>query len=367
MDESWRGADVLIVDDDPATRELIGGLLAPRGHVCVLAQDAATAREALMRQSFALALCDIGLPEESGMQLANHITTEHHETAVLMVTSYDDPRLAETALAFGAYGYLLKPFRPKELVIAVAAALRRRDQQVAGRHSFEALQRETSELRAAVERFEHSTQSADVPEEETVQRLTRAIAARSHETGDHIERVGAYAGLLARRIGLPGWRCRLIDRASRLHDIGKVAVPDRVLTKAGRLTPDERTEMQRHAEIGYEVLAGSDSDVLRLAAEIALSHHERFDGRGYPRGRSGQAIPLEGRIVAIADVFDALTQDRVYRPAFSEQQALELMRGERGGQFDPELLDAFLEDLAEVRRVAPPGREGANLAVHAQA
>ena len=361
MEGSWRGADVLVVDDDAATRELIGGILAPRGHACVLSEDAASARRALMRQSFALALCDIGLPGESGMQLANHIVAEHPETAVLMVTSYDDPRLADTALAFGAFGYLLKPFRPKELVIAVSAALRRRDAQIEGRCSRDALEREASELRAAVERLEHTTQSVALPADETVERLTRAIAARSHETGNHIARVGAYAGALARRIGLPGSRCRRINQAARLHDIGKVAISDRVLLKPGPLTPEERQEMERHTSIGYEVLAGSDSDVLRLGAEIALTHHECFDGRGYPRGMLGATIPLEGRITAIADVFDALTHDRVYRPAYPEFEALRLMTAERGRQFDPELFDAFLAHLEEIRHEA----ETRNLSVSA--
>jgi putative two-component system response regulator len=220
---------------------------------------------------------------------------------------------------------------------------------VEGRRDRAALERETAELRGAITRVEQSTRSAELPEEATVERLTRAISARSHETGDHIERVGNYAAVLAQRVGLPPERCRLIKRASSLHDVGKVAVSDQVLLKPGRLTPGERSEMQQHAEVGYYVLAGSESEVLRLAAEIALTHHERYDGRGYPRQLRGEEIPLEGRIVAIADVFDALTSDRVYRRAFDQHEAVELMQSERGRQFDPALLDAFLQSLSGVR------------------
>jgi putative two-component system response regulator len=137
----------------------------------------------------------------------------------------------------------------------------------------------------------------------------------------------------------------MIQRASRLHDIGKVAISDDVLLKPGGLTEQERSQMQRHAEIGYYVLSGSEDELLKTAAAIALSHHERFDGAGYPAGLAGDAIPLEGRIVAVVDVYDALTSDRVYRPAYARERALSLMREQRGAQFDPEVLDAFLSEV----------------------
>jgi putative two-component system response regulator len=340
------GHAVLVVEDDAATRELIAQLLSARGHRVELAPSVGAARRLLVDHKFALVLCDIALPDESGLKLARHIAGEHPETAVLMVSSHDDPDVAMSALAFGAYGYVMKPFRPRQLEIAAAAALRRREEEMAGRRDREALEREATVLRGAVERFERATSSAELSDEETLDRLTRAISVRSHETGDHIERVARLAALLARRVGLPPEQCRQIQEASRLHDIGKVAVSDRVLLKPGALSAEERAEMQRHAEVGHYVLAGSESDVLRLAAEIALSHHERYDGGGYPAGCAGEAIPLEGRIVAIADVFDALTSDRVYRRAYSREEAIELMRRERGRHFDPDLLDTFLAALS---------------------
>jgi putative two-component system response regulator len=155
------------------------------------------------------------------------------------------------------------------------------------------------------------------------------------------------AGALARRVGLDAGQCRLIERASPLHDVGKVAIPDSVLLKPGRLTPEERLVIETHAEIGHQLLEGSDSAVLQLAASIALTHHERYDGTGYPHGVAGEQIPIEGRIVAIADVFDALTSDRVYRPAMSVDKALSILREGRGTHFDAVLLDLFLTSLPE--------------------
>lgn len=180
---------------------------------------------------------------------------------------------------------------------------------------------------------------------ETIARLSRAIEHRDDETGGHVERMSAYSALLADRAGIEPESIRL---TSILHDVGKIAVPERLLLKPGELTPRERAEMERHAAVGREILAGSGSELLELAASIAWTHHERWDGLGYPRGIEGTEIPLEGRIAAIADVFDALTSDRVYRPAFSLEQTVEMMGRWRGTHFDPELLDEFLESLGDV-------------------
>lgn len=178
--------------------------------------------------------------------------------------------------------------------------------------------------------------------EDTLVRLGRAIQLRSHEAGEHLDRVGCYSELLARALGLDANLCEGIRRASVLHDIGKVGIRDEVLLKPGPLTPAERREIERHPAIGAEVLSGSGDRVLELAATIAASHHEWHDGSGYPNRLAGEEIPLEGRIVAIGDAFDALTHDRVYRRAFTVETAVTIMAGERGTHFDPELLDVFL-------------------------
>lgn len=184
--------------------------------------------------------------------------------------------------------------------------------------------------------------------EETIYRLARAAELRNEETGRHIERVSRYCSLLAQRLGMEPAQAELLRLASPLHDVGKIAIPDRILLKPGRFAPDERRQMEAHAELGYGMLADSGHELLELAALVALTHHERYDGTGYPRGLAGDAIPLEGRILAVADVFDALTSDRVYRPALGLEDTLEILRAGRGTHFDPLVLDAFLDSLPAV-------------------
>ncbi len=188
----------------------------------------------------------------------------------------------------------------------------------------------------------------EVMQTEVVRRLSMAVEYRDDDTGQHIDRVSRYSGLLARRAGLDAALWEPMRFASPLHDAGKVSIPDAVLLKPGKLTPEERAVMETHAHIGYELLRGSASPTLDLAATIAWTHHEKYDGSGYPRGLAGEAIPIEGRIVAIVDVFDALTSDRVYRPAFPIEEALGMMRRDRGTHFDPQLFDVFLEYVGEM-------------------
>jgi methanogenic corrinoid protein MtbC1 len=187
----------------------------------------------------------------------------------------------------------------------------------------------------------------EIAQAETVQRLSMAVEFRDEDTGAHIERIGRLSTLLAERVGMEEEFCRRISHAAPLHDVGKVAIPDAILLKPGPLTAQERAIVETHAEEGYRLLRDSSSSILDLGASIALSHHEKWDGGGYPRGLSGEAIPIEGRIVAVADVFDALTSDRVYRPAYPVAEAIEMMVEQGGRHFDPILLDAFLEILRE--------------------
>jgi putative two-component system response regulator len=203
----------------------------------------------------------------------------------------------------------------------------------------------TNELEDVVAEL-HAAQS------EIVGRLSRAVEFRDGDTGAHIGRISYFAARIARRAGLDAKQCDLIERASPLHDVGKVAIPDSILLKPGRLTPAERAVIETHTEIGHRLLSASDFPVLQLAAVIALTHHERYDGTGYPHGLAGEDIPLEGRIVAIADVFDALTSDRVYRRAMTVEQAIAILRDGQGTHFDRALLDYFLADLAERARAA---------------
>jgi methanogenic corrinoid protein MtbC1 len=194
--------------------------------------------------------------------------------------------------------------------------------------------------------LERALTELEISQAETVRRLSMAVEFRDEDTGAHIERIGRFSTLLAEQIGMDAEFCERIGHAAPLHDVGKVAIPDSILLKPGPLTPQERAIVETHAEEGYRLVHGSSSAILEMAATIALSHQEKWDGTGYPRGLAGETIPIEGRIVAIADVFDALTSDRVYRKAFPVDEAVKIMREQRGRHFDPVLLDAFMEVLA---------------------
>ena len=211
------------------------------------------------------------------------------------------------------------------------------------------VEEELLDMIAWLERSEDELRSSRA---ETITRLAHAAEFRSLETGAHVERMSKYCAALASRLGLPEERVALIRVAATLHDVGKIAIPDKVLLKPGPLTTEERRVMQQHPQLGHELLAASASEVLEVAASIALTHHERFDGSGYPNGLAGEEIPLEGRIAAVADVFDALRSDRVYRSAIPFDEAVELMCQGRGSHFDPEVLDLFLECLPEMEAAA---------------
>jgi putative two-component system response regulator len=351
-----KGARVLVVDDDPGIRAQIVSLLEETGYECAIASGAKEARRMLGADSFDLALCDVTMPGESGIALARSITAAHPGTAIVMVTASADPDLADLALASGAYGYVIKPFRTADLLIAVAAALRRRDDELGARLDRERLQAsveaQKQDLERAVNRIERLADALRLSELDTARRLSRAIGLRSRETGEHTERVGRIAELIGESLGLEPERSEAIGAAAQLHDVGKVAIPDSILLSPGALTAAERRAIQRHAEIGHSVLAGSGGDRLDLAAEIALSHHERFDGGGYPYGLANSSIPIAGRIAAVADVFDVLTHDRVYQTSKPLEEALEIMAVERGGQFDPDAVDALLASVERAVEIA---------------
>jgi len=346
---------VLIVDDEEPIRRLLGYMLQSHGYETILAADAREARSRLDEAPFALMLCDVNMPGESGMDLVRHTFRQHQHTAAIMVTGLDSPLLANAALDMGAFGYIIKPFEANEVLINVANALRRRRLEIESRLHRDSLEdvvrSRTMALQQALEWLERSEKELRLSREETIQRLAIAAEYRDGATAQHIQRMSRYSELLAQRYGLSSERCELIRTASPMHDIGKIGTPDHVLLKPGKFTQEELDVMNQHAEIGYRILSGSDAELLKVAATIAWTHHERWDGSGYPRGLKGENIPIEGRIVAIADAFDALTTARVYKPAFAFDHAVELMIKKRGEHFDPELLDVFLASLPDIKRI----------------
>lgn len=329
-----------MVDDEPAMRELVGSMLSSGGHEVATADSVAQARILLAGGDFDAIVCDVSMPGESGVALLNELA-DNLQLAKMLISGNDDPLFADRALAMGAYAYLVKPFTRSQLLIHVVNSLRRRELEQAA-----AAQR--TELEQAVKErtslLEHSY-------EEAVQRLSAAAETRDVETGRHITRMSSYCELLALRLGMGEKKAAELRIASPLHDIGKLGIPDAVLLKPGRLTEAEYATMKRHTEIGHEMLAGSSSPLLQMGALLALTHHERFDGSGYPYGLSGDTIPVEGRVAAVADVFDALTSRRVYREALTFEDAFEHIVRERGREFDPLVVDALVGSRAEIAEI----------------
>jgi putative two-component system response regulator len=345
-------ATVLIVDDDSRMRDATERILKKAHYRVVQASSAEDARACWALHHPEVALVDLELGGEPGSALLEETWVRELDTAVIVFTGSDNIDVANEAFEHGAWGYVVKPFTPNELLMQVSSALRRRDLERLAAGNVRELQRKVVEGATGVSdlrvRLETLTLGSSIADEQLVSRLTSAVCLRDDDTGRHIERVSVTAAALADWRGFAVDPTPAIRLAAALHDVGKIGIPDWVLLKPGRLTPDERAIIERHCELGHALLNGSNSPVLQLAASVALNHHERWDGNGYPNRRRGDDIPLEARITTVADVFDALTRDRVYRSALPVDTAVDIMMRERGGLFDPQLLDLFLERLDDV-------------------
>lgn len=326
---------ILIVDDEENVRILVGRIVAGEGYPFDTAASADEALTKLAEEEYSLLISDINMPGHDGIYLLQTAKQSHPDLAVIMVTAVDNRLTAKETLDLGAYGYVIKPFERNALIINIFNALRRRDLEIASRQHNE-------ELEALVQqRTAELWQSRD----ETIQKLAKAAEFRDNETAQHTIRVGEYCHILAKGMGLADDYCELIRAAAPLHDVGKIGIPDQILLKPGRLTPEEFDVIKTHSEIGYRILGDSISEVLNLGGVISLSHHEKYNGKGYPNALAGESIPMVGRIAAICDVFDALTSKRVYKEAMTLEQALAVIKEERGQHFDPVVVDLFVDNL----------------------
>lgn len=342
--------DALLVDDSPTLRVRLRRLLEAKPDVSVTDHgDPASALVAAQMHAFDLVLVDCHRPALDGIAFIRRMRMIPHyaQVPIVMVTSDISDAVRLAALEAGATDFLDTAMQGVELtvrlrnMIRLAKAVRRLAEQAAWLDG------------AAEAALRHMRER----EEEIIFRLALAVEYRDNDTGDHTWRVARYSQIVAEGLGLAPDSCRNLYLAAPLHDVGKVGIPDGVLLKPGRLDPDEFALVQTHTAIGQRILGGSASELIRLAAEIAEAHHEKWDGSGYPRGLAGAAIPLAARIVAVADVFDALTTQRPYKAAMSFEAALACIRAESGRHFDPACVEAFCARWADIRVAG--GREQA--------
>jgi response regulator RpfG family c-di-GMP phosphodiesterase len=287
-----------------------------------------------------LMIVDYMMPVLDGLELIRRFRAEPHNTDVpiLMVTAAHEKEVRYMALESGATDFLAKPIDKNEFIPRARNMLRLRQ------HSL-MLANRANELAEAVRR---ATFDIHERERETVTRLAKAAEFRDPETGSHILRMAHFSAMIGRELALDSETCEMLLAAAPMHDVGKLGTPDAILLKPARLTPEEFEIMKQHASIGHEILKDSASPVLRMAAEIALTHHEKYDGTGYPRALAGDDIPLIGRIVAVADVFDALTSARPYKRAWTINDARAFLEQGRGSHFDPRCVEVFLKCWDEV-------------------
>jgi len=331
-------ARILAVDDELHVRSMIGATLERQGFDVQLASSGREALDFLERNTYDLVLTDIVMQDGNGIALLDRIHGQQPQLPVVMVTAIHDISVAIDSMRRGAYDYLLKPFERENLVSTVKRALDHR-QALQDSHNYQqnleqVVTARTEMLRQAMENLEHSY---DV----TLEALGDALDLKDSETEGHSKRVTAYTIALARAMGIPPAQIKVIARGAFLHDIGKMAIPDDILRKPGKLTLEEQQVMREHCSRGYHMLR--KIPFLSEAAEIVFSHQEHYDGSGYPSGLAGGEIPIGSRIFAIADTLDAITSDRPYRKARSFDAAREEILNYSGTQFDPNVVEVFLK------------------------
>ena len=329
---------ILVVDDEETIREIVCSMLAGAHFQTRQAASGVEAMSLLdSGEDFDLVLSDLMMAEMDGIALLERAKEKYPDVPVVMVTAVHDIQVALQALRNGAYDYLLKPFEREQLLATVRRALENRRlkrENDAYRTNLEALvAARTQQWKAALSDLERSY---DI----TLEALGDALDQKDRETENHSKRVTAFTIAIAQKMGLSKEDIRVIARGAFLHDIGKMAIPEKILTKPGKLTPEEAEVMKEHAWYGYKIV--KKIPFLSEAAEIVYSHQERFDGTGYPRRLKGEEIPLGARIFSIADTFDAITSDRVYRPKQSAEAARKEIELWSGRQFDPDIVKVFL-------------------------
>lgn len=334
--------DILIVDDDPLIRNMMCQVINRQGYNAHSACDGQSALEKVSATSPDLILLDLKMPGMDGFEVAQQIkrNTKTSDIPIIAITGHDTVDNHVKAFDLGVDGYISKRAARASIIAMVRSHLKVKqlnDQMKAYQQNLETMVAlRTNQLNQALEQLK----SASL---DTIFKLTSASEYRDNETGAHIRRMSHYSAVIAQKIGLKDKTVEALLYAAPMHDIGKIGIPDKILLKPGKLNAEEWEIMKKHTIIGADILKGSNINFVRMGETIALTHHEKWDGSGYPYGLKGRKIPLIGRITAIADVFDALTSDRPYKRAFSIAKSNQIISQERGKHFDPDVVDAFFE------------------------
>ena len=365
VERAPRDAYVMIVDDEPINIDIVQAYLEEAEYSNFLTTtDSSAAIGLIQSHQPDVVLLDINMPQVNGLELLKIMRGDMSLRMIpaIVLTAATDTSIKLQALKLGASEILTKPVDPSELLLRIENVL------VAKAYQDHLAQYSVRLEQQVAIRTKELLRSR----EEAIHCLARAAEYRDDDTGQHVTRVGVYAAIIAEELGFPKPAIELIEQAAQLHDVGKIGIPDEILHKPGKLEPsefalmrthcdigqriinplsgDETEQLKRHTYVGMKIMSSTSSPVLKMAAVIAATHHEKWDGSGYPKGLVGKAIPIEGRIVAVADVFDALSSKRPYKDAYPTAKCIEIMDASRGQHFDPHVLDAFLARIDEVEK-----------------
>jgi len=341
---------ILVVDDEERNLRLMEAMLIPLGYEVILAHDGEKAIKKVREIPPDVILLDIMMPKMDGFEVARRLK-EEEETKIIpivMVTALREVKDRVKALEAGADDFLSKPVDKTELKARIQSLLKVKaynDHMKNYQKELEAeVDKRTKELKKAFEKLE-------IYSLDTIYRLTRAAEYKDEDTGAHIQRMSRYSAAVARQTGLAENVVKYILYAAPMHDVGKIGIPDRILLKPGKLDVEEWEIMRQHTTFGGKILEGAKAGYLKLGEVVALTHHEKWDGSGYPNGLKGKEIPKVGQIVAIADVFDALTTKRPYKEPFPLEKSYAIIKESRGRHFDPDVVDAFFAVEDEILKI----------------
>ncbi|MBF0429946.1 MAG: response regulator [Fibrobacteria bacterium] len=348
MEDSYQNSTILIVDDEESICDIISDYLELREFKCLTANSVEEAEKVLKMSDVDCIVSDIKMPRKSGLDLLKIVMKEWPDIAVILITGHGEINTAVSAMQGGAYDFILKPIQLEHITKSVHNALEKKklkkELKNYQKNLEDLVEKRTTQITSTLKALKSSHL-------ETINILANAAEFRDDETGSHVLRISKYCEILARGLNLSKEQIWMITKASPLHDIGKIGIPDSILLKPAPLTSAEFEIMKTHAGIGKEILKNTKSNLLKIAEQIASHHHEKWDGTGYPNGVSGDDISIPGRITAVADVFDALTMKRCYKPAFSIEKSVEIMRQGRASHFDPRIIDVFINKLDEINAV----------------